>query len=137
MRPKNGPLAVAGKTAGGWGQTSCACLHIRGEKGAGTILALAVVLLSVTMLLVSQAQAFNILANIRLQATADSIAIAAADSLRGLSLGFPCEVAEEMSAANMANLAECRIVGLEVFITVHLKAVGIVLIAKARAGPSF
>jgi secretion/DNA translocation related TadE-like protein len=107
------------------------------ENGAGTILALAVVSLAVTLLIVSQSLAFNLLSNLRLQATADSIAVAAADSLRGLSLGFPCEVAEQMSVANMANLVECRIVGLEVFITVHSDAVGIVLIAKARAGPSF
>jgi secretion/DNA translocation related TadE-like protein len=111
--------------------------HIRGEKGAGTILSLAVVVLSVALLIIGQAQAFNLLADLRLQSTTDSIAIAAADSLRGLSLGLPCEIAEQMSAANMANLVECRIVGLEVFITVHSGAVGIVLIAKARAGPSF
>ena len=107
------------------------------ENGAGTVLALAVVSLAVTLLMVSQSLAFNLLSNLRLQATADSIAVAAADSLRGLSLGFPCEVAEQISVANMVNLAECRIVGLEVFITVHSDAVGIVLIAKARAGPSF
>lgn len=107
------------------------------ENGAGTVLALALVSLSVTLLIVSQSLAFNLLSNLRLQATSDSIAVAAADSLRGLSLGFPCEVAEQMSVANMVNLVECRIVGLEVFITVHSDAVGIVLIAKARAGPSF
>lgn len=111
--------------------------ELRTETGAGTVLALAVVGLSVSMLILSQALAFNLISNLRLQATADSIAVAAADSLRGLSLGFPCDVAAEMSAANMANLVECRIVGLEVFITVHSDAVGIVLIAKARAGPSF
>lgn len=109
----------------------------QGENGAGTVLALAVVSLSVTLLLVSQSLAFNLLSNLRLQATADSIAVAATDSLRGLSLGFPCEVAEQMSVVNMVNLVECRIVGLEVFVTVHSDAVGIVLIAKARAGPSF
>lgn len=107
------------------------------ENGAGTVLALAVVSLAVTLLMVSQSLAFNLLSNLRLQATADSIAVAAADSLRGLSLGFPCEVAEQISVANMVNLDECRIVGLEVFVTVHSDAVGIVLIAKARAGPSF
>ena len=110
---------------------------LKSETGAGTVLALAVVGLSVSMLILSQALAFNLISNLRLQATADSIAVAAADSLRGLSLGYPCEVAKEMSAANMANLVECRIVGLEVFITLHSGAVGIVLIAKARAGPSF
>ena len=107
------------------------------ENGAGTVLALAVVSLAVSLLIVSQSLAFNLLSNLRLQATADSIAVAAADSLRGLSLGFPCEVAEQISVANMVNLDECRIVGLEVFIIVHSDAVGIVLIAKARAGPSF
>lgn len=109
----------------------------KSEKGSGTVLALAVVSLAVSLLILSQALAFNLLSSLRLQATADSIAVASADSLRGLSLGFPCEVAREMSDANMANLEECRIVGLEVFITVHSDAVGIVLIAKARAGPSF
>lgn len=110
---------------------------LKSEKGSGTVLALAVVSLAVSLLILSQALAFNLLSNLRLQATADSIAVASADSLRGLSLGFPCEVAEQMSVANMANLDECRIVGVEVFITVHSDAVGIVLIAKARAGPSF
>jgi secretion/DNA translocation related TadE-like protein len=107
------------------------------DNGSGTVLALAVVSLAVTLLIVSQSIAFNLLSHLRLQATADSVAVAAADSLRGLSLGFPCEVAREMSVVNMVNLVECRIVGLEVFVTVHSDAVGIVLIAKARAGPSF
>lgn len=109
----------------------------RAETGSGTVLALSVVLLSVSLLGLSQTLAFSLLSHLRLQAAADSISVAAADSLRGLSPGYPCEVAQKISASNMVNLDECRIVGFEVFITVHSELVGIVLIAKARAGPSF
>ena len=111
--------------------------RLRNETGSGTVLALSVISLSVALLGLSQTLAFNLLSHLRLQAAADSISVAAADSLRGLSLGYPCEVAQLMSTANMVNLDECRIVGFEVFITIHSEVVGIVLIAKARAGPSF
>ena len=107
------------------------------EVGSGTVLALTVVLLSVSLLGLSQTLALSLLSHLRLQATADSISVAAADSLRGLSIGYPCEVAQKISTSNMVNLDECRIVGFEVFITIHSEVVGIVLIAKARAGPSF
>lgn len=130
MRAQNGPL-VRLKT-----QPNDKCF-LRSEKGAGTVLALAVVSLSIALLVLSQTLAFNLLSNLRLRASADSIAVAAADSLRGLSVGYPCEVAKKMAASNRLNLEECRIVGFEVFITVHSDAVGIVLNAKARAGPSF
>ena len=49
---------------------------------------------------------------------------------------YTCEIAKAMALENMANLDECRIVGFEAFINLHVVSMGIVLNASARAGPS-
>ena len=109
----------------------------RGESGSGTILAVAVIGLSLATFGISQAIAMNLLTEARLVATAEAAALSADDALRGLITGYPCEIAQEIASTNMAFLDECRIVGLEVMISAHLDGLGIVLTAKARAGPSY
>ncbi|MFM6939620.1 MAG: Rv3654c family TadE-like protein [Rhodoluna sp.] len=107
-----------------------------GDRGSGTILALAVVMLSVACLGVVEVIAGNFLRQARLASVADSAALAADDALRGLTTGFPCDIAKAIARENMANLDECRIVGFEAFVNLQVQGIGIVLNASARAGPS-
>jgi hypothetical protein len=85
---------------------------------------------------VAQVVALEALTQARLEAAADSAALAADDALRGLTIGYPCEIAKAVALENMANLDECRIVGFEAFVNLQVKSMGIVLNASARAGPS-
>ena len=110
--------------------------YIKGEKGSGTILALGIIALSVSALVLTQTVASSLLAEARLSAIADSIAISADDALRGLDTGYPCEIARSIASENMVILDECRIVGFEAFVKLHVESMGIVLNASARAGPS-
>jgi secretion/DNA translocation related TadE-like protein len=111
-------------------------VSIRGELGSGTVLAIAIVALSVGCLAVTQAIAINLISETRLNAIADSAAVSADDALRGLITGYPCEVAQAIADENVAILDECRIVGFEAFVKLHVQSMGIVLNASARAGPS-
>lgn len=110
---------------------------MRNERGSGTILALATVFTLTALFAGLQIVAQNVLNQHRLQAATEAMAIAATDALRGLTTGFPCVEANEIALKNMAIVDECRIVGLEVMISAHLDGLGIVLTAKARAGPSY
>ena len=105
-----------------------------GERGSGTVLALSVAFVGVSLFAVLQLAALQMLQHARTQAVADAAAIAAEDALRGLSTGYPCEVAKQLTTENGMELLECRIVNLEVFINVQSETLGIVLIARARAG---
>jgi hypothetical protein len=70
-----------------------------------------------------------------MQATTESIALAAADALRGVSSGNPCVVAKDIANDSQIVLERCRIVGFEVFIETSLETFGFALTARARAGP--
>lgn len=106
------------------------------DRGSGTVLSLAVIVLSISCLGITQTIALNLLAGARLNAVADAAALSADDALRGLITGYPCEIAKEIAAENMVILDECRIVGFEAFVKMHVDSMGIVLNATARAGPS-
>jgi len=97
-------------------------------------LALAVVFVALSIFAVLQFGAVRLLQQTRTQAAADASAVAAEDSLRGLSTGFPCTVAKQLVEENGMKMQSCRIVNLEVFITVQSETLGIVLSARARAG---
>ena len=47
----------------------------------------------------------------RLRVVADLVSLAAADTLRGLITGMPCENAELIAVSNSSCLDSCRIVG--------------------------
>lgn len=106
------------------------------DAGSGTVLSLAVISLSVACFGVTQTIALHLLSGARLNAVAESAALSADDALRGLITGFPCEIAREIAIKNMVILDECRIVGFEAFVKIHVYSMGIVLNATARAGPS-
>jgi hypothetical protein len=77
----------------------------------------------------------HLLVNTRLQATTETIALAATDALRGVSSGYPCIVAKDIATNSQLVLERCRIVGFEVFIETSFKSLGLVHKARARAGP--
>lgn len=104
------------------------------DKGAGTVLAIGLIGAAATLFLATALLSNLWLQKLQLQQAAETAAISAADSLRGLSTGYPCDVARQIAELNMAKLVECRIVGFEVYIKVRLSALGIVLNAEALAG---
>jgi secretion/DNA translocation related TadE-like protein len=111
-------------------------MRARFDRGSGTVLALSVIFACLASFGVAQVVALEALTQARLEAAADSAALAADDALRGLTIGYPCEIAKAVALENMANLDECRIVGFEAFVNLRVKSMGIVLNASARAGPS-
>ena len=111
--------------------------RLSAESGSGTVLSISLIAVIVATLGFSQL-AFNFThTRIKNQNIADQIAVAASDSVRGLSGGYPCEVAKSMANRNKVTLDECRMVGFESFIRIHSDALGVEVGARARAGPSY
>lgn len=106
------------------------------ESGAGTILGLGVSLAALMGLMASNLVAFGLYTTAKLQAQADQIAIATANSVRGLNTGSGCESADQIAHIYMVSLVSCRIVGFESLIRLRSTVVGIELFATARAGPA-
>ena len=67
----------------------------------------------------------------RAQTAADQSAIAAANVLRGLSVGIPCDVARLTTIQNQATIAVCRIVGNSVYVSVRINPL---IVAEAQGG---
>ncbi len=109
---------------------------LRGETGAGTVLAVGLIGAIVLAFGLGHIAFSFTYTRMQNQSIADQIAVAASDSLRGLSEGFPCEVATSLANRNRVTLDECRIAGFEVFIRIHTDALAVEVSAKARAGPS-
>jgi len=108
---------------------------IANDRGAGTILALSVLLIIFGFFAIASVFSTQMLASTRIQDTTESIALAAADALRGVSSGNPCVVAKDMASDSQIVLERCQIVGFEVFIETSSETFGFVLTARARAGP--
>lgn len=104
------------------------------ERGAGVVIVLGMIGAAIALFICSVSLANLTWVQLKLQHTAETAAIDSANALRGLSTGYPCQVAEQISSENMAKLESCRIVGFGVFIKVRSDALGIVLSAKALAG---
>jgi len=107
--------------------------QVAAEGGAGTILALAILISTLGLLSAGALIGQQALEKTRLTSATEAIALAAADALRGVISGYPCIVAKDMAAINQVALDRCRIVGLEVFIETSSNSSG--ARAKARAGP--
>ncbi len=104
------------------------------DSGSGSILGLGIILtLLVIIGLGIRVQAEN-LAVARLQAVTEGAALAAEDALRGLTVGFPCETADQIVREFGATLEECHKVGSDIYISVSQQVLGIVHRVKARAG---
>ena len=107
----------------------------RENSGSGSLLGLSVVFGAITLLLTSNLAVYRLVSQEKLQAQADQIAVAAADSVRGLATGYPCEVADQFAHMYMVKIAFCRIVDFECFLRLQSERYGIRLEATARAGP--
>lgn len=108
---------------------------MKNDGGAGTILAISILIVFFALFAASSLVSTQLLGFTRLQATTNSIALAAADALRGVSTGNPCIVAKDIASDSQIVLERCQIVGLEVFIETSVETFGFVLTARARAGP--
>jgi len=108
---------------------------LTGERGAGSVLAVAIVasIVGVTSMFIPLYTGLQL--RHVLSGTADAAALAAADVAVGISRGFPCEVAAEFAAANGATLSSCTVDGLVVTVSVSRPFFGILVTAFATAGP--
>lgn len=96
------------------------------ERGSGSVLAIGIIAAMLCLVTVFAIPLNQALEQQRLQVMADNAAVAAADALRGLVAGSPCEVARSFSA----EVTLCEVIGSDVRVelrTGNLKA-------RARAG---
>ncbi|MFC7431209.1 MULTISPECIES: hypothetical protein [unclassified Agrococcus] len=104
------------------------------ERGAGAVLALALVAATVAAAAVALAACALVVASARVAAAADASALAAADAAAGWVDADPCARAALVAAANDAIVASCGLQGLDA--TVRLvDASGLPVAALAVAGP--
>ncbi|WP_150461375.1 Rv3654c family TadE-like protein [Nesterenkonia ebinurensis] len=122
---------------------------LSGERGSGTVTALGII--AVLAMLLGLIAVLSTVATTKSQVerAADLAALAAADTARGLNIGDPCTVAEQVAGHNGAELQHCTVGGehpTEVTVTVNQDS-GVVVIshlipamnlsasATSRAGP--
>lgn len=108
---------------------------IRGERGSGSVLGVAVIgaTLAVCAAVLLAVGAFAALQNT--QNAADAAALAAADTLSGRSSGYPCANAAHAAALDGAELASCTTRDLVAAVSVERDWAHLDLTARARAGP--
>ncbi len=106
------------------------------ECGSGSILGLGLISMVLGIMTLGMGFTSQSLAIARLQAQTDNAAIAAEDVLRGLSIGFPCETAEQIVQGFGGTLEQCHKVNLDIYISVRSEVMGIVLRVHAQASPS-
>ena len=105
------------------------------DRGAGAVLALAIVAVVVVVGLAAVVLAGGLAARQRVIGASDLAALAGADAASGAVPGAPCAVAARIASADGARLASCKIDGLVVDVTVLGSFSGIPLTAHSRAGP--
>jgi secretion/DNA translocation related TadE-like protein len=93
---------------------------VKGEAGAGTVLALGLIAAALAVLGWVSVGSLVGSKQLEAQALADRVALAADDALRGKIAGAPCELANQISAENSAELDTCRIVERKVLIELHI-----------------
>jgi secretion/DNA translocation related TadE-like protein len=109
---------------------------LRGERGAGSILVVAVIG-SVLCLSALSLPLYSVLAAKRVtEGAADAAVLAAADVAVGRAPGAPCAAAAEIAQANNTVLTACQPDGLVVTVRVQSIAVGFTVTATATAGPA-
>lgn len=105
------------------------------ERGAGSVLGLAVVL-GIATLAIGGIGVFAALPERNaLQAAADSAALTAANAASGRIQGYPCALAAQATEVNGADLDSCELQGLYVTVTVSGAVLGITVTVASRAGP--
>lgn len=104
-------------------------------KGAGSVLCLSLIaaLLVFSGVMVSLSLALS--GKHRIQAAAESAALAAADVLSGRVAGYPCELAQQAAEKNNTQLVSCEMEGLIATVAVGHDLLGTAFTVRARAGP--
>ena len=95
--------------------------HTSDERGSGTAVALGVIAALIVVVAVIHLLTAVAVAKAHASAGADLAALAAADTLRGLTTGDPCSVADQVATRNTTTMVECTVGGrfdTEVWITV-------------------
>lgn len=110
----------------------------RDEAGAGTVLAVAMMGLLVTVTVATAGVVGVVAGHRRAQSAADLAALAGAATLQ--SGGDPCRQAAAIAQRNGANLRRCEVEGWEVAVLVaaegvRLPGAAMQLEARGRAGP--
>ena len=109
--------------------------RLRGERGAGAVLALALVMAVVTLGLSGVTLAAALTVRQRVIGAADLAALAGADAASGAIGGVPCEVAAGVATANGTRLTACEADSLVVSVTVVGSFGGIPIQVHSMAGP--
>jgi len=109
--------------------------RLRGERGAGAVLALALVMAVVTLGLSGVTLAAALTVRQRVIGAADLAALAGADAASGAIGGVPCEVAAGVATANGTRLTACEADSLVVSVTVVRSFGGIPIQVHSMAGP--
>jgi secretion/DNA translocation related TadE-like protein len=105
-------------------------VDVGGERGAGTVLVLAVVLLLAATTWVGTAVSAVVVARHAAARAADLAALAAAAEAWAQP-GTACRTAAAVAAGNRARLVQCRVDGADALVTVETRAGG----WAARVGP--
>lgn len=108
----------------------------RSERGAGSIMAVAVVAGAVVTLAALAPLSLVLQAKVATAGAADAAALAAADAAVGIVPGPPCERAGGVAAANKTALRACQVDGVIVTVRVAVMAAGFDVGATATAGPA-
>ena len=109
---------------------------MRGERGAGTVVTLALGFGVTAVLLLAMPLAAALSARHAVTAAADAAALAAADTASGLVLGHPCDAAARAAAANGTHLRSCTLDGLVATVVVTRSVLGFAFAESATAGPA-
>lgn len=108
---------------------------LRGDRGAGAVLAIALVMAVVVIGLAGVTLASALSARQLVIGAADLAALAGADAASGAIGGVPCQVAADVARGNSARLAACEADGMVVTVTVVGSFAGIPIQARSTAGP--
>ena len=107
----------------------------RGDDGAGTVLALAIVAATTIATIAVLGVAAAVAVRHRAATTADAAALAAADVLLGAAAGEPCARAAQVVSENGFDLFACHVEGAEAVVAVRTEVLGVPVEVRARAGP--
>jgi secretion/DNA translocation related TadE-like protein len=108
---------------------------VTGERGSGSILAVAVVAAALMLSLALVPLYGVLLAKRQAAGAADLAALAAADVAVGAEPGIPCRTASSIARANDVALRACRLEGVIVTVRVSASVLGFTVPGIATAGP--
>ena len=109
---------------------------VRGERGAGTVVTLALGHGVMAVLLLVMPLVAALSTRHAVTGAADAAALAAADVASGLLPGHPCDAATRVAAANGAALRTCTVDGLVATVVVSRWVLGFAFAESATAGPA-